>query len=714
VLEPHQTTYRFGPFEADSKTGELRKDGNKLKLQELPFRLLVSLLERPGELVSREELQAKLWPGGTFVDFERGIGTALNKVREALCDSATAPRFIETIPRRGFRFLVEVQKSEPPRDEVEKIEILELAAPIPPVRPARNHPVAALIAGSVLVILVSGAAYWRFRNQPSPMTNQDVLVLADFTNTTGETAFDGALRPALAIALEQSPFLKIMDDQEVSETLQRMGHPAGPITNDIAHEVCVREGQKATIGGSIAGFGRNYELELLAVNCQTGVTLAREQAVAEDKEHVLKAVAEAAAGIRAKLGESLSSIQKPDRLPTFLGVTTQSLAAFKAYAIGVDLFGQIKPREAIPHFRRAIELDPTFAEAYELLGSAYRSAGDLPSSSKNVAMAFALSAHASDRERLIISGTYYQLVTHELNRAIEAYRVLARIDPRNPRPHNRLFGIYFTRGEYEKALEEQLETVRLEPRVLEYVANLVLTYTNLDRFDEAKAVAAKAIAQKLEGPFLHKELLTIAYIQDDHAGQEREIQLSVGKPEESESLKLQAYNALLRGQRRKAKDLYQRAFQKARQEGVPDTQRGWWAWIDANVGDCEAARKEQDNDALLLCGDPSALRRAEEQMAKNPPPNPDTADLLYQRGLSALAAGGNAEAAAEFQKILDHKGRHWILQSHADLGLARAAARSGDTAKAKRAYQDFLTLWKDADKDAPNLVRATEELAALR
>ena len=566
---------------------------------------------------------------------------------------------------------------------------------------------------AVLILAASGALFWQ-RVHASPLTDQDVLVLADFTNTTGDAAFDGALRQALAFELEQSPFLKIMDDQDVNQTLQLMGRPAGQrITNDIAHEVCVREGQKATIGGSIASLGKTYQIALQAINCQTGATLAREQAEAEDKEHVFKAVAKAATGMRVKLGESLSSIQKPDQ-PR--GVTTPSLEAFQAYAFGSDLVGQGKPREAIPYLQRAIELDPNFAEAYEVLSTAYSNSGEEARRKEYITKAFALSDRVSERERLLISGLYYFRVTSELNKAIYANQVLARIDPRNPRPHNRLAMIYAARGEYEKELGEFQEALRLEPRDVVYAGNLMRGYMDLDRFDEAKAVAEKAFSQKLADPVLHETLLLLAYRQDDRAAQEKEIQWLAGKPDEYRSLPDEAVNALVHGQRRRAKDIYQRAVEIARRQGVTDFQPGPpSAVIDALMGDCQAARKEKSNPALVVCGDPSALRLADEQAAKNPPPNPDTAELLYQRGLANLRAHKGAEAAAEFHKVLDHKGRNWgPAYSLAYLGLARASAMTSDTAKAKRAYQDFLALWKDADKDLPFLIQASKELAALR
>jgi serine/threonine protein kinase/tetratricopeptide (TPR) repeat protein len=557
------------------------------------------------------------------------------------------------------------------------------------------------IAAGTLALIAGGTLWWQHL-QASPLTDQDVLVLADFTNTTGDPAFDGALRQALAFELEQSPFLKIMDDQEVNQTLQLMGRPAGQrITNDIAHEVCVREGQKATIGGSIASLGTNFQIALQAINCQTGATLAREQAEAEGKEHVLKAVAKAATGMRAKLGESLTSLQKTDRSRTKDEVTTNSLEALKAFQLGFELVAQGSFRDAIPDLQRAVELDPNFASAHMFLGIAYNATGQAARRNESFSKAFALIDRVSERERLMISGEYYQQVTLETNKALDAYQVLVGSYPRFADGRHSLGAMYTARGEYEKALEQHQEEVRLEPRNLVFLGVLAGDYVNLDRFDEAKAVVEKAFAQKLDGSPLHQLLLRIAYIQDDYAAQEKEIQWFAGK-EEIRSLTLQALNALVHGQGRKAKDLYQQATELARRQGSTDAQFGpSVATLDAVTGHCEAAQKEKSIDGLLLCGDPAGARLLEEQDAKTPPENPNRLDRLYQRG--------------EFQEILEHKGRNWgPYYSLSYLGLARAAARAGDTAKAKRAYQDFLALWRDADKDAPYLIQATKELGELR
>lgn len=427
----------------------------------------------------------------------------------------------------------------------------------------------------------------------------------------------------------------------------------------------------------------------------------------------VRTVAKAAKGVRAKLGESLGSIQKPDR-PSADEVTTNSLEALKTYQLGYELLTQGSPREAIPQFQSAIEMDPNFAHAYEMLGVAYYNSGEPARLREYYSKAFALIGHVSERERLFISGQYYRVVTREMNKAIDAYQMDARTYPRFAPPHNGLVSLYITRGEYEEALEEAQEALRLEPRNLVFLGNLMNAYSTLDRFEEAKAVAEKAAVQRLDGPTIHIALLRIAYIQDDHAAQGKQIQWYAGKPDEYGILALEATNAWTHGQRRQAKDLYQRAAETARRQGLTDVQLGPPpALIDALVGDCEAARKEKSKPLLVFCGDASAVRLADES-AKKPTPNPDAPDLLYVRGLADLNARKGAEAEAEFQRILDHKGQNWgPFYSLSYLGLARADVLAGDSAKAKQAYRDFFAFWKGADPDAPILFEARKEYAAL-
>jgi eukaryotic-like serine/threonine-protein kinase len=548
--------------------------------------------------------------------------------------------------------------------------------------------------------------------QTTLLTDQDVLVMADFTNSTEDTAFDGALRQALAFELEQSPFLKIMDDEAAHEALKLMGRPAEqPMTNDIAHEVCVREGQKATISGSIASLGTSFQIALQAVNCQTGATLARERAEAADKEHVLTALTKAATGIRAKLGESLSSIEKTSR-PSWETTTTPSLEAFRAYRLAADLIMTRNAfREAVPHLQRAIELDPNFAAGYERLANTYVNLNDAAHAREYFTKAFALIDHVSERERMVISGGYYQFVTRDLDKAIESFQVSTRIDPLNPRPHNRLGNLYVEKGDHEKALREYLEANRLAPRNVGYPMTLLDEYARLDRFDEAKALSQREVVR--DQARVHVTLLRVAFIQNDLSAQEKEIRWFAGKPEELQSVNLQAVNAYARGQRRQGMELFRRVVEMLQRQGNPNPPPPNFAEFDAQMGDCESVRKA--NQYSVFCADASALQMAQDNAAKSPAPNPNGVAQLYLRGFIAMTEGKGAEAAAEFQKVVDHKEGNWgATYAQAYLFLARAEAIASDTAKAKRAYQDFLTLWKDADEDLPFYIQAKREFAELR
>jgi DNA-binding winged helix-turn-helix (wHTH) protein/tetratricopeptide (TPR) repeat protein len=729
---------RFGPFEANRTTGELRKHGIKLKLQELPFRLLVSLLERPGEVVTREELQAKLWPEGTFVDFERGLGTALNKVREALGDSAASPRFIETIPRRGYRFLGEVETNSAPH----------LEATAPPVQRARKY----ALASAVAIALAVGAAYAWYRTQAKPLTDQDVLVLADFTNSTGDPVFDGTLREALAFQLEQSPFLKVLDDEVMRQDLRLMGRsPQEHVTNDLAHDICVREADKAMLGGSIASLGKSYAIELKAANCQTGATLARQQAEAADKEHVLQAIATAAQRMRAKLGESLSSIRK--LAPPFDSdrVTTSSLEAFQAYSSGAELYRQGRYSEAVTFLQRATELDANLAPGWNVLALAYyNSGGSRERFEEYQDRGWTLRDRVSAQERFWITsgrGT--------LGENVAVAETWARTYPRDSTPVVVLGRIHADEGEFDEALAKFQEAYRLQARRAIDVIDLVMMYTRLDRFDEAKAVAEKMFARGEDAPMLHRQLLAIAYAQADQDSAAKQIEWFTGKPEEYLSLADQSTEARVRGRLRKSRELLQRAADLARRRNLPDAAAGLVEPNpngDALLGNCDTARKTGAvSEAILaLCGSSSLAARAEKpnqrwspsNLKRNPAQVPlnhaavelglghpaRAIELLesvapyeraypisnYVRGLAYLRLGKGTEAAAEFQKILDHRGSNWgPLYPLSYVGLARATALAGDTARARKAYEAFFTLWKDADPDVRVLIEARKEYAAF-
>ena len=551
------------------------------------------------------------------------------------------------------------------------------------------------------VALILGAVFGRLqRTHAAPLTDKDVVVLSDFANTTGDPVFDGTLRQALAIQLEQSPFLKIMDDAQMRQDLRLMGRsPVDRITSPIAHDICVRDAAAATIEGSIDSLGKVYVLTLQAINCKNGATLAREQSRAEDKEHVLQAVDKAATSMRAKLGESLASIEKLTRpLEQF---TTSSLEALRNYSMGYAPQSQGQFFAAIPFFQRATELDPNFAWAYQLLSIAYNNAGDIERSAEFQRKAFALIDRVSEFERLFISARYYWQVTGELDKAIDAYHLMARSYPRDWGDHSELSLLYKSTGQFEQAVEESQVAVSLGQRVEPAYRNLVRAYMALDRLAEAKETLAKARALGFDGSRLHQRFLEVAYLEGDQATAEREIRWYAGKPEEYISFGLQAAHADALGQRREASALYRRAAEMALRRGLRDAAADFEdadVLAGAAVGNCQPVRRAgRPALALALCGDAVGAERLAAEKSKMQPngtlwnavqlptiraaielkrEQPAKAiellasaipyeraypEVTYLRSLAYLRLRKGAEAGAEFHKILDHKGANWGL-----------------------------------------------------
>ena len=394
---------RFGGFQANLIAGELRRNGTKIRMQDQPFQILALLLERAGEVVSRDELQQKLWASDTFVDFDNGLNIAVKKLRVALGDDAESPRYIETVPRRGYRFIGRIAADSPEfvgshsRDRAplvlvpkhqEPIESSPTAEAIPegpsesetlPEVLGVHHPLPADTRSSrllrsfwavSLVILVIATFVYIYLHRSPALTEKDTLVLADFANTTGDPVFDGTLRQGLEVQLGQSPFLNILSDRRVAETLAMMGQQSSKdsrLTPELAREVCQRTRSAATLESTISSLGSQYVLGLKAVGCYNGNTLADEQVTASSKEQVIKALGEAVTKVRLKLGESLPSLQKFD-VPLD-SATTSSLEALQAYTLGFQAKEKGDFAAAVPHFQRAIGLDSNFAMAYAALGS---------------------------------------------------------------------------------------------------------------------------------------------------------------------------------------------------------------------------------------------------------------------------------------------------------------------------------------------------------
>jgi tetratricopeptide (TPR) repeat protein/aminoglycoside phosphotransferase (APT) family kinase protein len=576
----------------------------------------------------------------------------------------------------------------------------------------------ALIVGSAFVWQVFA---WQLGSRAASLTDKDVVVLSDFSNTTGDPVFNIALRQALAIQLEQSPFLKILDDARTMQDLRLMGHPESDrIDSQIAQNICVREAATARIDGSISSFGKVYVLTLQAVNCRNGGTLAREQRQAEDKEHVLQAVGKAATALRAKLGESLASIEKLTRpLDQF---TTRSLEALQNYARGHVLEVQGQFLASIPSFQRAVELDPNFAMAYMGLSIAYSNAGDIPRSNEHQRKAFVLIDRVSEPERLTIAERYYWQVTGELDKAIDTYRERSVSYPRDWDVHSEVSVLYRTEGEFDQAIKEGQTAVRLEPRVEPPHRNLVSAYIVSDRLEDARQALGEARALGYDSSRLHQREQQIAYIEGNQTAADREIQWYAGRPEEYISFGLQASNADALGRRPEASKFYERAAESARRLGFKDVALDFQdadTLAEAAVGNCQAARGAgRPVLALALCGDAAGaeklaaektrqqpngtlwnavqlpaihaateLRRnrptaAIEMLASATPYERAFPEVVYLRALAYLRLSRKPEAAAEFRKILDHKGANWgVFYALSGGGFALAAEPAGNGEK---------------------------------
>ena len=647
---------------------------------------------------------------------------------------------------------------EDPADRWQSVADLEpeLASISPAAGPWKRIVAVAAALGAV------SAGAWFYLHRPPKLAAKDTVVLADFVNNTGDPIFDSTLRQGLAIQLEQSPFVKIMDDGRMQSVLRRMSLPRNTrFTNQIAHEICVREGAAATIDGTIASLGKKYVLTLQAIACQDGATLAREQIQVEDREHVLSALGTAAASMRGKLGESLNSIQKPNRPPE--QATTASLEALQNYTAGHAEMEKSQTVAAIASFERAIAIDPNFAIAYYHLSIAFDNAGDLASSRKYAKQAFRLVDRVSDYERAQIVPSYYR-ATGELYKEIDALQLSIRNYPQRWEFPNQLGVVYVDLGQYEEGLKEGLEGTRAQPNIEPPYRRQLDAYICLDRLPEARQLAETLRTQGLDGPRIHQRFLEMAYVEEDPTAISREIRWFAGKPEEYLSFGLQAANRNVHGQRRESRRLYQRAAETALRRGFQDIASEFDeadARADALSGNCQTARRlGRPALALAMCGDAAQAEKLAAETSKVFPDGTiwnsvqlpeiraaialhrdrpaESVDLLasaspyersylaavYLRGLAYLRLRKGAEAVAEFQKIVDHKGANWgatwvhpywgQYYSLSHLGMARGFAYAGETAKARKAFQDFFELWKDADPDTPILQQAKAEYAELR
>ncbi len=694
-----------------------------------------------------------------------------------------------------------------PSSERPKTSSVPIAAFTPAVSAQTKSPMAPnlkslLPAAALLVAAVAGAFYWR-STKVHALTEKDSILLADFVNTTGDAVFDGTLKQALAVQLEQSPYLNLVPESRIQEALRYMGRrPDERITSDVAREICLREGVKAMLTGTIASLGTHYVITVGAVNAQTGDSLAREQVEAASKEQVLKSLDKAASSLRQKLGESLASVQQ---FTTPLEqATTSSLDALKEYSLGEAEHLKTNDAEAIPYLQRATAIDPNFATAYAVLGVCYGNIAENKQSLEFLKKAYDLRERANEREKFYILAHYYGQ-TGEIDKAIEVYEQWNNAYPRDVIPLDNLTDAYVAIGLPEKALTVASEVMRLDPKDPYSYLALAKTYLTLNRYDEAKTVAEKAVTQKLDGFVVHAILFRLAFIRGDQPGTQRELSWASGKPTEPVMLFIMAiaqnslgrvkisrdtgtqamasanrhglkeFASIIMAERARSDAAYgfsdiarQEASEALRLPGERDT-RELAALALAQIGDAAKAEKLVDDlvhefpSDTLLAAVALPTARALNDLARNKPAEAVTALELarkyelgadpgspefwpiYVRGQAFLRLHDGAKAAAEFQKILDHRGplagtevyplaqlnlaRAYALQAgftsgSVGAGLARPATpgvaqgQSVDAnaalAKARTAYQDFLALWKDADPDIPVLIAAKSEYAKLQ
>jgi hypothetical protein len=630
------------------------------------------------------------------------------------------------------------------------------------------------------VLALSVSSYFYFRQSPK-LTNKDTIILADFTNSTGDAVFDGALRQGLSVQLQQSPFLSIVPEQQVQQTLQMMGQKRdATLTTEIARELCQRTGSAAVIDGSITQIGTPYLLTVKAVDCARGESLASAEAQASDKNHVLDALGKTASDIRNKLGESLSTVQKFDT--PLEQATTPSLEALKSFSSGFQLQMTAGDAAAIPFYKQAIELDPHFALAYAWMGIAYNDMGELSMDVESTRKAYEFRDRTSEPEKYFITARYHKVVTGNLEKAEEALQLWIQAYPRMAQPHIYLAGaIYPNTGQYEKGVVAGREAIRLSPNSSPAYGLTIPDLVAMDRIAEAKATYEQSLERKLKNSFLHIASYEIAFLQNDAAGMARQLSSSAGTPGlEATLLAHEADTAAYSGRLRSAREFSRQAVDSAERAGDKEAAATYSALsalqealfgnadeakrraasamrhpaghdlqyasalASAYAGDNERAQKLADNlgqsfpEATVVQFNYLPTLRAKLAVSKGKASEAlETLRValpyelgrttystfgwtalypVYVRGEAYLAAYQGKEAATEFQKILEHRGI--VLNSPigalARLQLGRAYAMQGDKAKAAAAYQDFLTLWKDADPDIPILQAAKAEYANLR
>jgi DNA-binding winged helix-turn-helix (wHTH) protein/tetratricopeptide (TPR) repeat protein len=771
--------YEFGGFRLDEAERLLLRAGEPVSLTPKAFDLLLVLVKRSGRLVEKEELFKAVWPD-TIVE-ESNLSSNIALIRKVLGDDASAPRFIETVPKRGYRFIAELQVVE--GEPVPGTAIAGSLSSLPPASPelsvvekndgkepeslptglTKARPRALLLhqnkrwliaLGIVAVFVLIAVTGIRYFNPKPVLTEKDTILLADFENRTGDAIFDGTLKQGLAVQFQQSPFLTLFPEEQVRQTLLLMDRsPDERVTAEIAREICERQGLKALIVGSIAPLGSHFVITLEAINSQNGETLARQQVQAESHEQVLQALSQTATHVHEKLGEALRSIAASQPLDQ---AKTSKLQALKDSTKSRELSAQGRFVEAIPFLKRAVELDPQFSDALIRLAIQYYVIGQPESAAKYAEQAYLLQDRVIELEKLDRTCWYHLFSTGNLNRSLEARTMQQQAYPTIPFVHHNLALTHNQIGQSEAAVAEAREMYRLNPNFAPVYRVFSLALVRLNLFAEAREILNQAQQRKLMATENRLRLYQISFIEGDTMEMGRQVEAMSGNPEEYAALDWQTGAATFAGQWRKAQELSRRAIELAAQVEMKEVAGRYAAeqalrgavlgnWRQAQVDAVQALQYGHGRAllsrvalALALCGETKQAQPLVDELSKRYPEDTlinsiwlpviraaiglqrgNAAQAIEQlrntsryegaaefwpqflRGQAYLKLGRGAQAASEFQQILDHRGYAplSVLYPLAQLGLARAVKLSGEAARAHEAYEAFFTVWKEADQD---------------
>jgi eukaryotic-like serine/threonine-protein kinase len=765
--------YEFGPFRVDPEKEILFRDGEPVPLTPKTFQILLVLVRHSREVVTKDDLMKAVWPD-TFVE-ETNLTRNIFTLRKALGESPQDHQYVLTVPGRGYR-LAESVRLVPDRE----LDIIAASHTKVQVQAAETK-LWGWIAAAVIVLLAVAASVFRFTLTRRVLTEKDTVILADFTNSTGDPIFNGTLRDGMTVQLEQSPFLSLISDQRIRQSLRLMGRsPDAPLTSDVARHICERTGSAAVLEGSIASVGNQYVLGLRARSCRSGDILDEEQAQAARKEDVLNALSQIATKLRTRLGESLATIQQHNT--PLAEATTPSLEALEAYSEAWKVHFLSGASASLPLFKRAAEIDPRFAMAHAALGRIYADLDESDLSAESTTRGWQLRSGTSDRESFFLTAAYETLVTGNEEEAQQTFEAWARTYPREALPHSFLSGYANkAKGQYEKAAAEARLAIELDPDLSFGYYGLAVNQAFLGRLDEAENTLRRAAARGLEIDEFIMLDYDIAFLKGDQAAMERVAARARERfGGENWISAREGFALAYSGHQQQARIASQRAVDHAQQVGQRERAGLWEAGAairEAMVGFAPEAKKRsttalalsRDREteygaalALALSGYAQRAQELAEDLEKRFPEDTavrfsyvpvlraqlalhrDPAEAfellqsatpyelgtprcavhglygalypIYVRGEAYLAQGRGGEAAAEFQRILDH--RSVVISDPigalAHLQLCRAYAVSGEVTKAKSACQNFLTLWKDADPDIPILKQAKTEYARLR